>query len=121
MTPCTLDPRTETLLQELSELRQNWNSYNSPPIAPGIIAEAREILTAGVSLNLPSAWVAPGGDGGIGIQWDTDRNELYIDIVPDEETTYVLTSKTGSRTTAEGVLTPANLPEVLSKLVEAAP
>lgn len=110
----------EKLLRGFSELPENWDSYGGSPIAAEIIAEARQFLAAGINLDLPPAWAAPGGDGGIGIQWDTDRTELYIDIVPGEETTYALTSKVGDRVDSEGVLTMANLSEVLSKLAESA-
>ena len=107
---------TEKLLQKFSELTENWNSYGGSPITPNIIAAARDILYAGINLNLPSAWTAPGGDGGIGIQWDTDTTELYIDIVPRENTTYSLTPKTGDQPGVTGVLTTENLSLVLGKL-----
>ena len=121
-----LDDRTrrllemDELLRGFSELTEGWDSYGGSPISPDIIEEARGILTAGITLNLPSAWAAPGGDGGIGIQWDTDRTELYIDIVPGEETTYALASKAGNRIESEGVLTTANLSGVLRELAESA-
>ena len=47
-------------------------------------------------LGLPQPWVAPGADGGIGIQWHSEVAELYIDIVPGEPTSYLLTLNVGS-------------------------
>lgn len=108
----------EELLRRFAELAEDWDSYGGSPISHDIIDEARKILTAGINLNLPPAWAAPGGDGGIGIQWDNDQAELYIDIVPEEEITYSLTTKAGDGIEADGVLTNANLSGVLNKFAE---
>ncbi|MDE2837604.1 MAG: hypothetical protein OXL97_08885 [Chloroflexota bacterium] len=107
-------------LQEFSVLPENWNSYGASAPTSEVIGEARRILTAVINLGLPEPWTAPGGDGGIGIQWETDRVELYIDIVPGEATTYVLTPKTGGATEIEGLLTLDNLHEVLGRFGDAA-
>ena len=110
----------EETLRRFSELRENWDSYGGRAISPDAIAEARRILKAAINLNLPEPWVAPGGDAGIGIQWDTNRAELYIDVVPLEETTYALTPKAENVDEADGVLTMANLFGVLNQLAESA-
>ena len=106
----------EGKLQEFSALPQNWDAQGAPPISPFAIDEGRRILTAAIVLGLPTPWVAAGGDGGIGIQWESDHAELYIDIVPGEETTYVFTPKTVGLYEADGVLTPANRSQVLAQL-----
>lgn len=108
------------MLARFSDLPENWDSYGGSPISADAITEARRILTAAIKLRLPTPWVAPGGDAGIGIQWDTNRAELYIDIVPGEETTYVLTPKEGDLSENDGVLTMANLAGVLNRLAESA-
>ena len=108
------------MLARFSDLPENWDSYGGSPISASAIAEARRILTVAIKLRLPTPWVAPGGDAGIGIQWDTNRTELYIDIVPGEETTYVLTPKEGDLSEDDGVLTMANLAGVLNRFAESA-
>ena len=108
------------MLRRFSELPENWDSYGGHAISPEAIEEARSILVAAIDLNLPDPWVAPGGDAGIGIQWDTDRIELYIDIVPKQQTTYVLAPKAGNTVTADGVLTAENLDEVLRQFAASA-
>ena len=108
------------MLARFSDLPENWDSYGGSPISADAIAEARRILTAAIKLRLATPWVAPGGDAGIGIQWDTNRAELYIDIVPGEETTYVLTPKEGDLSEDDGFLTMANLAGVLNRLAESA-
>ena len=110
----------EKMLRSFSELPENWDSYGCSAISLDAINEARRILRAAIILKLPDPWVAPGGDAGIGIQWDTDRAELYIDVIPEEETTYVLTPKAGNVGEADGVLTMGNLSEVLNQLAESA-
>ena len=108
----------EEALLRFSELPENWDSYGGSAISVDAIDKARNILTRAINLNLPEPWVAPGGDAGIGIQWDTERVELYIDVVPDEETTYVLTPKVKDANETDGVLTKENLPGVLNQLAE---
>ena len=108
------------MLARFSDLPENWDSYGGYPISAGAIKEARRILTAAIKLRLPTPWVAPGGDAGIGIQWDTNKAELYIDIVPGEETTYVMTPKGEDLSENDGVLTMANLVGVLHQLAESA-
>ena len=108
----------EENLRRMSELPENWDAMGGPVISLNAIAETRDILSAAIGLNLPTPWVAPGGDAGIGIQWDTTRVELYIDIVPGEETTYVLTPKAGNSDAEDGVLNKANLLRVLIQLAE---
>ena len=110
----------EELLARFSELPENWDSYGGSPISSGAIGEAKRILTAAIHLGLPTPWVAPGGDAGIGIQWDTDKVMLYIDIVPGEETTYVFAPKEAGLNEDDGVLTMENQAEVLNRLAESA-
>ena len=110
--------KMEETLRHISELPDNWDSYEGSTISPAAVDEARQILMSAIDLNLPNPWVAPGGDAGVGIQWDTDQAELYIDIVPGEETTYVLTPKVGHLHEADGVLTTANLPRILIQLAK---
>ena len=112
--------KMETTLRGFSKLPKGWDSYGGLAISLDAIDEARTILRTAISLDLPEPWVAPGGDAGIGIQWDTDRASMYIDVVPDEETTYVLTPKAAIVSEVDGVLTRENLLSVLSQLADQA-
>ena len=94
------------------EIAQAEHRVRQFPCSPEVIEMALGFLAIGVIVNAPSPWVAPGADGGIGIQWDTEKADLYIDIVPGEQTTYALTPKSGAP--SDGVLAIANLVEVLS-------
>ena len=110
----------EEMLNGFSELPRNWDSFGSPALSLDAIGEVKGILTGAIDLDLPEPWVAPGADAGIGIQWDTDGAELYIDVVPGEETTYVLTLKAGSSFESDGTLTAENLSRVLGQFAESA-
>ena len=112
--------RMEEMLRRFSELPENWDSYGGHAISLHALEEARSILVAAIDLDLPDPWVAPGGDAGIGIQWDTDGMELYIDVVPKQQTTYVLAPKDGNTVTADGVLTKENLLGVLKQFAASA-
>ena len=95
--------------EEIAKAEQQVRQF---PCSTEVIEMALGFLAVGVIVNAPTPWVAPGADGGIGIQWDTEADDLYIDIVPGEQTTYALTPKSG--TPSDGVLTISNLVEVLS-------
>ena len=95
--------------EEIAQAEQDLRQF---PCSSEVIDEAINFLAMGIIVNAPTPWVAPGADGGIGIQWDTEEADLYIDIVPDEHATYALMPKTGK--SSDGVLTIANLVEVLS-------
>ncbi len=112
--------KMEATLRGFSELPRGWDSHGGLAISFDAIYEARTILRTAINLNLPEPWIAPGGDAGVGIQWDTAQAELYIDVVPAEETTYVLTPKAGYGGEADGVLTTENLISVLTQLAEPA-
>ena len=104
----------EKMFHRFEALPEDWDSYGAPVPYPEAIDKARQILTVVIDLNLPDPWTAPGGDAGIGLQWETANVDLYIDIVPGEKTTYALTPKTGD-SEDDGVLTEQNLAEVLRR------
>lgn len=110
----------EGKLGRFAALEQGWDSYGAPPIDVGAIEEAREIWTALIERSLPDPWAAPGGDAGIGFQWDLKRVKFYIDIVPGEPTAYLLTplNPDGSKyaeAQEKGELNQDNLTEVLGR------
>ena len=111
----------EASLRKIADLPPNWDSYSAPRIASHVIDEARSILLCVAALGLPQPWVAPGADGGIGIQWDSEVAELYIDIVPGEPTSYLLTLNVGSSKEVEvdEPLTLTNLSRILTQFAEA--
>ena len=111
----------EASLRKIADLPSCWDSYSAPRIVSSVVDEARSILLCVVGLGLPQPWVAPGADGGIGIQWDSEVAELYIDIVPGEPTSYLLTLNVGSSKEVEvdEPLTLTNLSRVLTQFAEA--
>ena len=110
----------EEILRRFSELPENWDSYGGRAISLDVIDEASWILRAAINLDLPEPWVAPGGDGSVGIEWDIEGAELYVDVAPKEETTYLLTPKEGNIGETDGALTIKNLFRVLSQFAELA-
>ena len=109
-----LTPELENRFRQISELPSNWNSYGAQPIAPWSIAEAKKIVNEGLALGLLAPGVSPSAGAAIGIEWQTSRGELLVDIVPRDGITYLLTMKEGNQ--EEGVLDDENLSSVLSQL-----
>ena len=76
--------------RQISALPENWDSYGAPPIDEDALGSSAYIVQLGCELDLPLPAIAPGSDAGVGIEWDTEEGELYIDIAPENETTYAL-------------------------------
>jgi len=79
-----------TRFQQIAGLAENWNGYGAPPVDSDCITDAIRIIKIGLAMGLPAPGVAPGGDAGIGIEWETEHWELSIDQVPGGHTTYAL-------------------------------
>ncbi len=84
---------TEQLKEEFNEIRNlppGWDGYDAGPIEEGPIAEGEKVVRIGLSEGLSDPWVAPGSDGSVGITWDTEKGDIYIDILPNQPPTYAL-------------------------------
>jgi hypothetical protein len=66
----------ETILQELAELKPDWNSYGAPPIHPGAIDQTRQLLDSYCS-------IVPDTDGGVSVEFHTPDGDLTIGIDND--------------------------------------
>ena len=101
--------------EEFRRLERNWDSYGAPPLDPASLWVAEDILIRALVHGLPVPSVAPGSDGGVGIEWQVGPDtELEVDVTPGEATAYVLVTPEGAR---EGVVeTDADLDRLLTLL-----
>ncbi len=107
-------------LDQFLELRSNWDSYGAPPLKSETIDEARGVLLAVVGMGLPLPWMAPGGDGSIGMQWEFGGEVLYLEVSPHEPPAFLFSSTDESAAKyREGELTFGNLYSVFSHYAEA--
>lgn len=122
--PFSLPVLTEKLKTKFNEIRNlppGWDSYNADPIEEGPIAEAERIVRIGLSEGLSDPWIAPGSDGSVGITWETEKGDIYIDILPDQSPTYAqdLFKEGEEPEESEGEIEhPAHLRYVLRLLVD---
>ncbi|MHB1732018.1 MAG: hypothetical protein ACYCU8_00920 [Ferrimicrobium acidiphilum] len=66
----------ETILQELAELKTDWNSYGAPPIHPDAINQTRQLLENCCS-------IVPDTDGRVSVEFNTPDGDLIISIDND--------------------------------------
>lgn len=66
----------ESILQELAELKPDWNSYGAPPIHPDAINQTRQLLENDCS-------IVPDTDGGVSVEFHTSDGDLTIGIDND--------------------------------------
>ena len=95
-------PELEALLNEFTQLPENWNSYGASPISDDVAKEAKQVLRAAIRFGLPKPGVSPGGDGSVDLEWAAGSAELHICIHPDTEPTYLLVG--GEADEIDGVL-----------------
>jgi hypothetical protein len=70
-------------LERLRLLRENWDSYGSPPIAEPAVSSSRLLLLSLARNRLPAPDIRPVAGGGLQLEWRTPTRELEIGILPD--------------------------------------
>jgi hypothetical protein len=82
-------------LKQLAQLKEDWDSYGSPPLSPELLKNAEEFLNNIEFENIPSPFIAPIPGGGVQFEWFKEGRELeveftdrfiigYLKIVDDE-------------------------------------
>ncbi|MEJ7859995.1 MAG: hypothetical protein WKF90_00015 [Pyrinomonadaceae bacterium] len=87
--------RAQQKLRELSELRDNWDSYGSRPIQQKASETAAELLTETAKFGLPEPQIFPVPGGGLQLEWDNAKCELELGILPDGEMEFLITDSKG--------------------------
>src|SRR5437660_4615385 len=77
------------LILPLFTLRENWDGYGSPPIAPEAATAALSPISLGDMIGLPLPKVSPVTGGGVHLEWEKDGRALELHIHPDHSVTYV--------------------------------
>ena len=79
-----LSGQQKTVIQrlvELSQLPQDWDSYNSPPPSAIATKVATEIVKMPFFDFLPSPLVSPVSGGGVQFEWEIGPRSLEIEIL----------------------------------------
>ena len=105
----------EARMEQIAGLEANWDSYGAPPIDQGAITEAKRLVNSGMASGFFKPFIAPGSDAGVGIEWKTESGDLYVDIIPDEMTTYALTIY-ASNEEVDGYLDEVDFPRLLGHI-----
>lgn len=77
---------------ELTFLREDWNSYGSPPISSQAIDMALTVVMESLRTGwrLPEPEVVPTSEGGVVFIWEHQEHELELDLMPDGRIGYLL-------------------------------
>lgn len=71
---------------ELQELSPNWDSYGAKPVSSNAVMTAIEFVLVYLRPTDLSPSIVPTCDGGIQLEWHTDRLDLEIGISPSSQT-----------------------------------
>jgi len=70
-------------LGELLQLRENWDTYGSPSVSPDAANVALLVLGEILEFRrVPLPHFVPTAEGGVQMEWHTDRIDLEIDVAP---------------------------------------
>lgn len=67
-------------LENIKLLGPNWDSYKAQPLSQEVQERAWHVLNTVIKYEFPAPWIAAGGDGAIGFQWDSNNWDMYIDV-----------------------------------------
>jgi len=75
-------------IKALAELKDDWDTYGSPPPSAAALQTAFGLLTVleGVPFGLPH--VAPVPGGGVQIEWHIGSEDIELEIACDGHVTY---------------------------------
>ncbi|MGI8640406.1 MAG: hypothetical protein ACR2MG_10745 [Pyrinomonadaceae bacterium] len=82
-------------LEELSSLKEDWDSYGSRPIQPEARELAAKLLSDLVKTDMPEPQIFPVSGGGIQLEWENLKCELEIEVLPDESIEYLIVDEEG--------------------------
>lgn len=97
-------------ITELKQLPENWDSYGSRPIQSAAIEKAADLLAILSKLNLPQPQVFPVPGGGIQFEFQQDRRELELEILPDGSIEFLIV--TNGDEMREGAIPSVSMAEI---------
>lgn len=68
---------------QLANLRDDWDSYGSPPISPAALHTSTRLIAMIDPGDLPVPCVFPVPGGGMQLEWIVGQRELELEILPD--------------------------------------
>jgi len=71
---------TKKRLEELVNLKDNWDGYGSKSVKPENAKFALEILEQVYEPSFPKPQICPGSNGELSIEWFTDVGEIQLYI-----------------------------------------
>jgi hypothetical protein len=100
---------------EISQMPQNWNSYNSPPLTQEAKAQAYDVLIGLSTKYIPEPSIAPVAGGGVQFAWTLGPRSLELEVLPDGAIEYLLVYS--DKTMREGRINPEVASERLTDQV----
>jgi hypothetical protein len=74
-------PSVRVALEELRDLRKNWDSYGAEPVSPAMIGAAYELLQQIAPAKVPMPSIVPTSNGSVQIEWHTRGIDLEVRLL----------------------------------------
>jgi len=78
-------------IADLAYLKDNWDSYGSPPPSGSAMHAAVSMLAkiGDIDRFLPAPHVMPVSGGGVAVEWSGGERELEVEFLPDGEAEFL--------------------------------
>ena len=78
-----VSPKIKAKLKEFMSLEPNWDGHQGRAADPAIVKFASDTLGTLMGKSTPEPFLAPGGDGTIQAEWDTDDFTVELHFLSD--------------------------------------
>ena len=83
VTTNAVSPKIRAKLEEFMSLEPNWDGHQGRAADPAIVKFASDTLGTLMGKSTPEPFLAPGGDGTIQAEWDTDDFTVELHFLSD--------------------------------------
>lgn len=103
-------------LNGYATLKSGWNRYSAPAPSGLSLSSARKILMVAAQENLLPSRLAPSAVGGIGMTWQQEDREAYIEVYNNGTAWTIFSDDSGDEETAPVSLNASTLRKVMEAI-----
>ena len=81
--------KAKDYLTQLAQLKEDWDSYGSPPLSSEFLKNAEDFLDSIKYENFHSPFIAPVHGGGVQFEWVNNDKELEVEFIDQSVIGYV--------------------------------
>ena len=107
-------------IQQTAKLTDGWNTYRAGPVTEAARQNALGFVRRLTDVPRPAGLepsVVPLANGGLALEWETDRRDVLVTFPPDEVGVYTVIDQSDDRVIAEGRVDRVDVKELLRHVI----